>query len=152
VALVLGGCGLGLLFAAFIGLKTSRGLDAAIGAPATFGLAAILLVSAGFSYRASRRRGVRAERDIEGVLIADGQEGVLKDRSGRALSRLANVRVVVRRDLARTFGLAYGVTLSWPGGRQVVFRALGRRAVEEVVKTLADAGVCGVRPARLGRP
>jgi hypothetical protein len=113
----------------------------ATGVPVLLGLAVVLLAAGGFLYRAYRRRRDRVDSEIETTLVIDREEGALKDRAGRVVARLADVRIVVRTDLWWTHGIAQAACLVWPGGRRVVFRSASRSRIASVLRILASAGL-----------
>jgi hypothetical protein len=138
---VLCGIGLALAFGTFIVLGTSRGVDVSTGVPVLLSLGAVVLSAAGVLYRTYRHRRDRFEREADGTLVVDASDGALKDRAGRVVARLADVRVVVRTDWWWTTGLTQTVTLAWPGGRRAVFRSASRPRIAAILKILADAVV-----------
>lgn len=137
----LGGIGLMLIVGTFVVLGTSGHLDAAAGVPALLGLAVALLAAGGLLYRVYRHRRDRTAGEMTATLVMDAAEGVLKDRNGQTVARLADVRVAVRRDLWWTHGVGQMVSLAWPGGRSVVFRSASRARVASILQILADAGL-----------
>jgi hypothetical protein len=138
---VLGGLAFALVVGALVVLGTSRGADAATGVPVLLGLAVVLLTAGGFLYRAYRHRRDRPGREVEETWVIDGEESVLKDRTGRVVARLADVRVIVQTDLWWTHGIAQAVSLVWSGGQRVVFRSASRARIVSVVRTLSGAGL-----------
>jgi hypothetical protein len=137
----LGGMALVLIVGTFVVLGTSQHLDAATAVPALLGLAVALLAAGGLLYRVYRHRRDRADGEMTATLVVDAAEGVLKDRNGQTLARLADVRVTVRRELWWTHGVGQTVSLAWPGGKSIVFRTARRARIASILQILADAGL-----------
>jgi len=138
---LLSGIGLALVFGTFVVLGTSRGADVSTGVPVLLGLGAVVLSAAGFLYRMYRHRRDRSEREAVDPLVVDVGDSALRDRAGRVLARLVDVRIVVRTDWWWTKGVTQTVALTWPSGRRVVFRSASRSKIASILKILADAGV-----------
>ncbi|MBZ0272370.1 hypothetical protein K8I61_10055 [bacterium] len=122
-----------------------RDLRLALAAPIAVG-ALFALMGAWCLILVSQRKRVDTDA-APCILIADTERNFLALADGGRVSRLADVRIAVRRTMSgfnrpgSYGGARYGVWLMWPGGAACVLRAKFKQECKRVQRALWLAGV-----------